>query len=235
MCAVATFRTSRAKPKPPTSISTIMNPAMQKELAACCWQQIEDFSAYLDPRDTDPQHTRFQACSKVFNVLRALQVESPDCNAVKVWMSLRGIAQPPGDSHLLAEAAKDSAAAGSCIGQFVLGFMHGFLGAFFWDGCNWGKRDKEEAIRLMELATASDVVRPIANFYLGCIHELGRNFGAARKAYAECPQHALAVYNLSQLQSDAKEGRRLKEIAMKLGYDKIYMAYYSVYGRGTCT
>jgi hypothetical protein len=208
---------------------------MQKELAACCWQQIEDFSAYLDPRDTDPQHTRFQACSKVFNVLRALQVESPDCNAVKVWMSLRGIAQPPGDSDRLAEAAKDSAAAGSCIGQFVLGFMHGFLGAFFWDGCNWGKRDKEEAIRLMELATASDVVRPIANFYLGCIHELGRNFGAARKAYAECPQHALAVYNLSQLQSDAKEGRRLKAIAMQLGYEQINMAYYSVYGRGTCT
>lgn len=236
MCALPTFRTTVSRAKPAISnIPTIMTPALLKDLAATCWQQIEDFSAYLDPANTDPRLTRHLVCSKVFSVLRSLEAESPDCSAVKVWMSLRGIAQPPGDSDLLAVAAKNSAAAGSCIGQFVLGFMHGFLGAFFWDGCNWGKRDKEEAIRLMELATASDVVRPIANFYLGCIHELGRNFGAARKAYAECPQHALAVYNLSQLQSDAKEGRRLKAIALQLGYDKIYMAYYSVYGRGTCT
>lgn len=212
-----------------------MNADMLKELAGTCWKQIEDFSAYLDPNDPDPRQTRFGLCSQVFKVLRAVDVENPDCNAVKVWMSLRGIAQPPGDSDLLAEAAKDSAAAGSSYGQFVLGFMHGFLGAFFWDGCDWGKRDKEEAIRLMELAKASDVVRPIANFYLGCIHELGRNFGAARKAYAECSQHALAVYNLSQLQSEIKEMRRLKGIAMQLGYEQIRMPYYSVYGRGTCT
>ena len=215
-----------------SSIPTIMDAIMLKELAATCWKQLEDFSAYLVPKN-DARQLRFGLCRQVLKCLNA--VESDDCSAVKVWMSLRGLGMSPDDSGVLAAAARDSAAAGSSYGQFVLGFMHGFLGAFFWDSCDWGKRDKEEAIRLMELARASDVVRPIANFYLGCIHELGRDFVKSRKAYADCPDHAIAVYQLSNLQSDGKEARRLKAAAIKLGYDSIKDDYYNVYGRGTST
>jgi hypothetical protein len=154
MCAIVTFRTS-SRPRTASSIPTLMNAEMLKELAATCWKQLEDFSACVDPKDADPRQTRFAMCSQVLKCLNA--VESPDCNALKVWMSLREIAMPPGDSDMLAEAARDSASKGSPYGQFVLGFMHGFLGTFFWRTCEWGKRDKEEAIRLMELAKTCGV------------------------------------------------------------------------------
>jgi hypothetical protein len=210
-----------------------MNEDMVKALAATCWQQLEDFSAYVDPKDTDPRNTRHRLCVEVYKLLQG--VESPDCTALKVWMSLRGIAQPPGDSDMLAEAARDSALKGSPYGQFVLGFMHGFLGTFFWGDCQWGQRDKAEAIRLMEMAQACEPLRTTASFWLGCIHELGRDFGQARKAYAECPEHALAIWNLANLLSDTKEIKRLKTNALKVGYEKMRDAYYNVYGRGTCT
>ena len=209
-----------------------------KDLARTCWIQIEDLSPYkrLDSADQARQ-TKAAHYASVYLLLKGQFTRCYDCAAVLAWMQLRGWGMAPGETASLFATVHGCCENGSPIGQFVLGYMYGFLGPIFWEecSCELGEvgRNKSEAIRLFMLAQQSEFMRPTASFFLGLVHELDSNISAAKAAFEHCLEHPLALWSLSNCQTDVRRATALKAEANQLGYQRVKDVYFYFHGRGT--
>lgn len=221
-----------------SNIPTIMDAVALKDLAKTCWTTLEDLSPWKDSDSADAARAAKTAQQNAILMLLKDQLQKcSDCCAVVAWMQLRGRGISPGDSATLFASAYQSCLDGSHIGQFLLGYMYGFLGPIFWEHCDSSigmvGRNKVEAIRLLTLAKEPVFMRPTASFFLGLLHEMDGNIASAKPLYAECPEHPLALFALSNCQSDSKQASALKVEANRLGYQRLKDAYFWFHGRGT--
>ncbi len=166
-----------------------MNKAMLKDLAKTCWITLEDLAPWKDLNSAEAARAaKTTHQDSVLMLLKDQLLKCSDCSAVVAWMQLRGRGISPGDSATLFASAYQSCLDGSHIGQFLLGYMYGFLGPIFWEDCDsrigMVGRNKVEAIRrsLFELtgsgspSSASLVASSVSNV-VSCPRKQIRTFG----------------------------------------------------------